>query len=219
MVINNNKKKIWIVISIVGLLAIIIVLAINKSKNSGNTKVATELVELRKIVETVSANGKIQPAKDIKISPYISGEVVKLFVKEGDFVLKGEKLAKIDPEIYLRAYEKTEASLKTTQANQANAKARLAQSKAQLTKSDLDYNRSKTLWDKKVISEADFEAAKSNNDVATAEVEAAMESFKSSQFQVSSAQASLKEAKENLNRTTIYAPNDGTVSKLIVDEG
>jgi HlyD family secretion protein len=213
MVINNNKKKIWIVISIVGLLAIIIVLAINKSKNSGNTKVATELVELRKIVETVSANGKIQPAKDIKISPYISGEVVKLFV------LKGEKLAKIDPEIYLRAYEKTEASLKTTQANQANAKARLAQSKAQLTKSDLDYNRSKTLWDKKVISEADFEAAKSNNDVATAEVEAAMESFKSSQFQVSSAQASLKEAKENLNRTTIYAPNDGTVSKLIVDEG
>ncbi len=201
------------------LLAIIIVLAINKSKNSGSTKVAIEFVEFRKIVETVSANGKIQPAKDIKISPYISGEVVELFVKEGDFVVKGEKLAKIDPEIYKRAFEKTDAALKTTQANQASSKARLAQSKAQYTKSELDYKRSKTLWDKKVISDADFEAAKSNNDVARADVEAAKESYKSSQFQVSSARASLKEAKENLNRTTIYSPNDGTVSKLSIEVG
>jgi len=216
---KNNKKQIWIAIAIVVILGIIVILAINKSKNSDSTKVATELVELRKIVETVSANGKIQPAKDIKISPYISGEVVKLFVKEGDYVSKGEKLAKIDPEIYLRAYEKTEASLKTSQANQASSQARLAQSKAQLSKSELDFNRNKTLWDKKVISDADFEAAKSAYEVAVAEVDAAQESFKSSKFQVSSARASLKEAKENLNRTTIYAPNAGTVSKLNIEVG
>lgn len=216
---KSRKKQILIVISIFIVIAIIVVLAINKSKNSGSTKVATELVEIRKIVETVSANGKIQPAKDIKISPYISGEVVELFVKEGDFVVKGEKLARIDPEIYMRAYEKTDASMKTSQANQANSKARLAQSRAQYSKSELDFNRSKTLWDKKVISDADFETAKSNYVVAGAEVEAAEESYKSSKFQVSSAQASLKEAKENLNRTTIYAPNDGTVSKLIIEVG
>ena len=123
---KSNKKQIWIIIAILVVVAIIVALAINKSKKSGSTKVATELVELRKIVETVSANGKIQPAEDINISPYISGEVVELFVKEGDFVLKGTKLAKIDPEIYLRAFEKTEASLKTSQANQASSKARLA---------------------------------------------------------------------------------------------
>jgi len=216
---KNNKKQIWIAILIVAVLGIIIVLAINKSKNSDSTKVATELVELRKIVETVSANGKIQPAKDIKISPYISGEVVQLFVKEGDYITKGEKLAKIDPEIYLRAYEKTEASLKTSEANQASSKARVAQSRAQLSKSELDFKRNKTLWDKKVISDADFEAAKSAYEVAVAEVDAAQESYKSSKFQVSSAQASLKEAKENLNRTTIYAPNDGTVSKLNIEVG
>ncbi len=216
---KGNKKQLTIVIVVVAVLAVIVVLAINKSKNSGSTKVATEIVETRKIVETVSANGKIQPAKDIKISPYISGEVVELFVKEGDFVNKGDKLAKIDPEIYLRAYEKTEASLNTSQANQANSKARLAQSKAQYSKSKLDFDRSKTLWEKKVISDADFEAAKSNYEVAQAEVEAAEESYKSSKFQVSSANASMKEAKENLNRTTIYAPNDGTVSKLSVEVG
>ena len=216
---KSNKKQIWIIVAIVVVLAVIIALAINKSKTSGSTKVSTEFVELRKIVETVSANGKIQPAKDIKISPYISGEVVELFVKEGDFVNKGEQLAKIDPEIYLRAYEKTDASLKTYQANQANSKARLAQSKAQNSKSKLDFDRSKTLWEKKVISDSDYETARSSYEVAQAEVEAAEESYKSSKFQVSSANASLKEARENLNRTTIYAPNDGTVSKLSVEVG
>lgn len=93
---KSNKKQIWIVIGIIIVISIIVVLAINKNKNAGSIKVSTELVELRKVVETVSANGKIQPAKDIKISPYISGEVIELFVKEGDFVVKGEKLAKID---------------------------------------------------------------------------------------------------------------------------
>ncbi len=219
MATKSNKKQIWIIISIAIVLVIIIVLAINKNKNSGSTKVSTELVELRKIVETVSANGKIQPAKDIKISPYISGEVVELFVKEGDYVKKGDHLAKIDPEIYLRAYEKTEASINTSKANQANSKARLEQSKAQNTKSKLDFDRSKTLWEKKVISDSDYETAKSSYEVAQAEVSAAEESYKSSKFQVSSANASLKEAKENLNRTTIYAPNDGTVSKLSVEVG
>jgi HlyD family secretion protein len=216
---KSNKKQIWIAIAIVIVLTVIVVLAINKNKNSASIKVATELVELRKVVETVSANGKIQPAKDIKISPYISGEVIELFVKEGDFVIKGEKLAKVDPEIYLRAYERTEASLKTSQANQASAKARLAQSKAQHSKSKLDFDRSSTLWDKKVISDSDYEAAQSSYDIAGSEVEAASENYKSSKFQVSSARASLKEAKENLNRTTIYAPNEGTVSKLNIEVG
>lgn len=215
----KNKKQLWIIIAILVVLSVVIVLAINKGKKSGSTKVATEIVEFRKIVETVSANGKIQPAKDIKISPYISGEVVELSVKEGDYVEKGENLARIDPEIYLRAYEKTEASLKTTQANEANAKARLSQSKSQFVKSELDFKRNKTLWGKNVISDAEFENAKAAFEVAQADVDAAKESYKSAQFQVSSAKASLKEAKENLNRTTIYAPNDGTVSKLSVEVG
>ena len=214
-----KKRKLWIIIAATVVLVIIIALVVQKSQNTNSTKVATEIVESRTIIETVSANGKIQPAKDVKISPYISGEVVELFVKEGDFVDKRTKLAKIDPEIYISTYEKIDASLKTAQANEANAKARLAQSKSQFTKAQLDFNRSETLWEKQVISDADFEAAKSAYEVAKADVEAAEESYKSSQFQVSSARASLKEAKENLNRTSIYAPNDGTVSKLSVEVG
>ena len=214
---QQKKRKLWLIIAASVILVVIIVLVVKKSKSSASTKVATEIVEVRTIVETVSANGKIQPAKDVKISPYISGEVVELFVKEGDFVEKGAKLAKIDPEIYISTYEKIDASLKTAQANEANAKARLAQSKSQFTKSQLDFDRSKTLWEKKVISDADFEAANSAFEVAKADVEAAEESYKSSQFQVSSARASLKEAKENLNRTSIFAPNTPSAIKSPVD--
>ena len=198
---------------------VLILLAIFKKKDSSGIKVATEKAAIRTLVETVSANGKIQPAKDIKISPYISGEVVELYVKEGEFVEKGTRLAKIDPKIYISTYEKMEAALKTAEANEANARARLAQAEAQYTKAKLDFDRSKTLWEKKVISDADFDAAKSAFEVAQAEVNAAKESYRAAQFQVRSARASLSEAKENLDRTVIYAPDSGTVSKLSVEVG
>lgn len=216
---TSKKKKLWLIIAAAVVLIIIVVLVIQKSKKSGSTKIAIETAEMRTIVETVSANGKIQPAIDIKISPYISGEVVELYVKEGDFIEKGKILAKIDPEIYISTYERIEAAYKTAQANEANAKARIAQSKAQFTKASLDYDRSKTLFEKEVISQADFDAATSAFQVAEADVEAAQESFRSAQFQVSSAKASLKEARENLNRTSIYAPNDGTISMLSIEVG
>jgi len=202
----SRKKKMWLIIGSAIVVIVLVILVIEKSKGSKSIKVATETAELRTIIETVSANGKIQPAKDIKISPYISGEVVELFVKEGDFVEKGKKLAKIDPEIYISNYERIEASYKTAQANEANAKARITQSKAQFTKASLDFDRSKTLFEKEVISQADFDAATSAFQVAEADVEAAKENYRSAQFQVSSARASLKEAKENLKRTSIYAP-------------
>lgn len=214
-----GKKKLWIIIASVVVLIVIIALVVNKSKNSTSTKVTTEVAELRTIIETVSANGKIQPAKDIKISPYISGEVVELNVKEGEFVKKGDRLAKIDPEIYISTYEKVEAALNTALANQANSNAMVTQSEAQFKKSKLDFERSETLWNKQVISDADFDAAKSAYDVAQANLESANESYKASKFQVNSARASLKEAKENLDRTVIYSPNDGTVSKLGVEVG
>jgi len=216
---KTKKNRIWIIIVLVVVLGGIIVLAIKKGQNSKSVKVATEKVEARKIVETVAANGKIQPAKDVKISPYISGEVVELFVKEGEFVKKGQPLAKIDPEIYISAYQKTEAALNTSQANEANAKARLVQSQSQFKKASLDFDRTKTLFEKEVVSQADFDAAKSAYEVAKADVTAAEESYKSSQFQVSSAKASLRESRENLDRTTIFAPNDGTVSSLDVQVG
>lgn len=214
---KNNKK--WLIIALIVVVIVVVALAIKKGQGENTTRVAVEKAEIRDITETVSANGKIEPAKDIKISPYISGEVIELNVKEGDFVHKGDMLAKIDPQIYISNFHRAQAALQSAQANEAQAKARFTQAKSQFNKTKLDFERSKKLWEKQVISDADFDAAKSAYEVGEAEVKAAQESYKASQFQVNSAQASLKEAQENLNRTSIFAPDDGTVSSLKVEVG
>ena len=215
---KSNKKKI-LIWSVAILLVVLIVLAVTKDKGAKEIKVITEFPELRDIIETVSANGKIQPEVDVKISPYISGEVVELNVKEGEQVMKGDLLAKIDPEIYISNYERIEAALQMQKANLANSRARLAQAEAQFYKAEEDFKRSKKLFDQNVISQSDFDAATSSNEVSKAEVKAAKENVKAAEFSVSSSEASLREAKENLTRTSIYAPNDGTVSSLSVEEG
>jgi len=218
MSISKKRKKIFIWGGII-IFVIIIILAVTKKRGSAGIKVTTEQVQKRTIVETVSANGKIQPEVEVKISPYISGEVVELYVKEGDEVQEGELLAKIDPEIYISNYERIEASLQMQKANLANSKARLAQSQAQFVKAQEDFKRNKQLFEQNVISQSDFDGATSAFEVAKEEVTAARENVKAAEFSVSSSQASLKEAKENLTRTAIYAPNNGTVSRLSVEKG
>jgi HlyD family secretion protein len=219
MVAKSKKNKRILIWAAAIVLILLIVLAVTKEKGSSGTKVIAELPQKRTIIETVSANGKIQPEKDIKISPYISGEVVELYVKEGNEVKKGDLLAKIDPEIYKTNYEQIEAGLQMQRANLANSKARLSQAQAQFVKSEEDFKRSQQLFNQNVISQSDFDAAKSSFEVAKAEVDAAKENVKAAEFSVSSSEASLREARENLVRTAIYAPNDGTVSQLSVEEG
>lgn len=216
---TKSKKRNIILIASAVLIVLLVVLAMTKKKGSHDTNVSVESPEERTIIETVSANGKIQPEQDIIISPYISGEVVELYVKEGDEVNQGDLLAKIDPEIYITMYEQMEASLQMQKANLANSKARLAQAKAQFVKAQEDYKRNNKLFEQNVISQSDFDGATSSHEVAKAEVLAAEENVKAAEFSVSSTEASLREAKENLNRTAIYAPSDGTVSRLNVEKG
>lgn len=215
---SKKRNRRIIIIAAIVVIIILIVAAMGKKKEHA-IKVSTEYASRRNIVESVSANGKIQPEVDVKISPYISGEVVELYVKEGDQVSEGDLLAKIDPEIYKTNYERMEASLQMQYAQLSNAKARLAQSNAQFVKAKEDYNRNEKLYDQKVISEAEFDAAVSAFEVAKQEVVAAEENVNSAQFSVNSAKASLQEANENLTRTAIYAPTNGTVSALSVEKG
>ncbi|HTX89028.1 MAG TPA: efflux RND transporter periplasmic adaptor subunit, partial [Bacteroidales bacterium] len=219
MAAKKSKKKILIISGIAVIVILVIIALTVKSKGSEGVKVSTEKVVKRTIVQTVSANGKIQPEKDIKISPYISGEVVELNVREGDQVKAGDLLAKIDPEIYVSAYDQSVASLNTQKANEANARARLSQMKAQYENARLNFDRQKKLFDQNVISQADFDQSKSAYDVAKAQVDAAQEDINAAQYMVSSSDAALKRAKEDLTRTAIFAPNDGTVSKLSVEKG
>lgn len=219
MKIFKKRRNVILLAAGLVLIIILVVLALNKGNERSGIKVTAEKAEMRTIIEIVSANGKIQPEKDIKISPYISGEVIELYVKEGDQVKKGDLLARIDPEIYRTNYDRMKAMLNSQRAAEANAQARVAQVEAQFRNAELSFNRSKTLWEQQVVSDAEFDAAKSAYEVAKAEKEAAMQSVKSAQYGVESAKASLSEAEENLMKTSVRAPNDGTVSKLNIERG
>ncbi len=181
--------------------------------------VATEKAELRTIVESIRANGKVRPQTEVKISPDVSGEIVELHVAEGNQVERGQLLLKIKPDTYISMRDRAEAAVNSARAQLANANARLAQVQAQYEQAEMNYNRSRRLFDQQTISESEYETARSNYRVAKAEVEAARQSVQASEFSVKSAMASLEEAEENLSRTIIYSPMSGTVSRLNVEQG
>jgi len=217
-----TKNSLWKKIGI-GAGVLIVILVIAKSAglfgNDNETKVSIDKVVKRDIEETVSANGKVQPEVELKISADVSGEIVDLFVKEGDVVKKGTLLCRINPEIYVSSLDRANASVNGAKANLENSRSRLIQSQSQFVKAEANYNRNKKLFDEGVISASDFESVKSAWEVAKAEVSASKQSISSSEFNVTSAQASLKESRENLNKTNIYAAVDGTVSKLSKEKG
>jgi HlyD family secretion protein len=186
---------------------------------STKLEVATEQAKNRTIVETVSTNGKIQPEVEVKISADVSGEIVELHVKEGQKVLKGEHLLTINPDLIKAAADRVAAALNQTKANLANAKARQLQVEATFANIELTFNRTKKLYDKKAVSDAEYDNANAQYLGAKADLEAAKQTVIASEFSVKSAEASLKEANDNLSRTRIYAPSDGTVSKMNVELG
>jgi HlyD family secretion protein len=167
--------------------------------------VAVEKAKRRDIVETITANGKVQPETEVIISPDVSGEIVDLKVKEGDMVNLGQLLARIKPEVYISARDRSLASLNSS-------KARFSQAEAQYIQKELDYNRNKKLWEQEAISESVYETAMSAYQVAKAELDAA-------KYSVKSAEAALAESQENLIKTSIYSPMTGTVSMLLVEQG
>lgn len=217
------SKKILIRVGVAIVIVAIVVLAVARKKGligeEDALKVTTEKAMLRSIIETVSANGKIQPEVEVKISPDVSGEIVELYVKEGDEVKSGDLMAKIDPKIYASNYDRMMAGVNSQKANLANSRARVAQVQAQFINAKASFERSDRLFKEKAISASEFDAAQSAFEVAKAEVTAAQENVKAAEFAVKSAEASVKEASENLYKTSIYAPVSGTISKLNVEKG
>lgn len=210
------KKIVWIII--IGVVLLSLVLIFTKSGTKA-INVTTEKAEKRDIIEMVSANGKIQPEVEVKISSDVSGEIVELYVKEGDQVKKGDLLCKINPLIYESSSSRMVATLNGAKANLANSKARLDQIKASYINTEASYNRNKKLFDQGAISQSEFDAAKAAFDGAKADVKAAEESVNASEYNVKSTEASLKEANDNLAKTNIYSPVNGTVSKLNKEKG
>lgn len=201
-----SKKTIYFLLAA----AIVIITALIAFKGVIGNKDEGKEVEISKvaastIVETVSATGKIQPEIEVKLSSMVSGEIIALNVKEGQVVKKGDLLVKINPDLYTSGLERSVANLSGTKAG-------LVQSEASFKEAKANYERNKTLYDKGVISKSDWDKAISTYEVAKATKQNAY-------YNVQSASASVTEARDNLGRTTIYAPADGTISVLNVELG
>jgi HlyD family secretion protein len=206
------KRFIWIILA--GILIIAVIVGVKMFSNDDGISVSTEFAALRNITEIVSANGKIQPETEVKISSDVSGEIVELYVKEGDRVKKGSLLCRIKPDIYESALERASATVNSTKSGMQNSVALLDQAKANLANTEANFNRNKKLFEQGVISQQDFDASKAQYEGGKAQIKALEESVKSAEYNISSVQASLREASTNLAKTFIYAPVDATVSKL-----
>ena len=202
----SKKTLIILILFIVSLFTVLIV---GRKKGWFGSEDLKE-VEIKKlaridITEKVSATGKIQPEVEVKLSSEVSGEIIELPVVEGQQVKKGDLLVKINPDIY-------QSNVSRSQATLQNAKAGLDQADATLKEAKANYDRNKKLFEKGIISKADWDKAVSTYEVAQANKQSAY-------YSVQSASATVNEATDNLNRTTIYAPMSGTISKLEVELG
>lgn len=229
-----KRRRSFLIIGLVAVIALLIVAVVmkNKSKPKGEKVMAEEVAE-RTIKEKVSASGKVFPEVEVKISSDVSGEIVELLVEEGDSVVTGQLLAKIDPDAYQSQVERGVAGVNSAKANMANARSQIENFRAQkeqiiaqLTNAQEIHKRNEKLKGEGVISDADYDASLSsmkaleaNLRSAEANIKAQQEGARAAQFSVESSQATLRELQTSLRRTTIYAPNNGVVSVLNVEQG
>lgn len=189
---KKSKKKKIIIFSILGLVVITLVLVvILGSKKVPIISVQTEKVERRTLTQSVTATGKIYPEIQVIITPEVSGEVVYLAVRDGQKVKKNDVLLKIKPDYYAARRDQMAAGVASTTAS--------------LNRVRSDYNRTKDLFEKKLVSDAELEQSKTAYEVSKA--------------QYDQAQAALNQTEEDLMKTTIHAPMEGTVTQLKVESG
>jgi len=203
-----SKKTIYILIGS-AIVIIGVLVGLSKAGIIGNKDKGKEVeiadAQTGTIVETVSATGKIQPEIEVKMASMVSGEIIDLPIKEGQVVKRGDLLLKINPDLYT-------SGLNRTVANLSVSKASLSQSDASFNQAKADYERNKILYGKGIISKSDWDKSVASFEVAKANKQSAY-------YNVQSASASVNEARDNLGRTVIYAPADGTISVLNVELG
>ena len=194
------RRKRYIIFGSIGLLMLAIVVSIIWSKREKPIPVTTERAVRKTILQTVSATGKVQPETEVKISPEVAGEIIELPVEDGMSIKKGDLLVKIKPDSYKALLEQQEAAI-------SSAKATNLQQKATMLKTEQDFKRADDMFSKKTISIQEYNAAQAAFDVAK-------NTFESSLHEIERAQAGSSQARDQLSKTTVYSPIDGTVTIL-----
>jgi HlyD family secretion protein len=202
---RRARRKKQIIYGSIGLVVLWIVVSIIWSKREKPIPVTTDKAIRKTIVQTVSATGKVQPEMEVKISPEVAGEIIELPVEDGKEVKKGDLLVRVRPDSYKALVEQQEAAISA-------AKATNLQQKATMMKTEQDFKRAEDLFNKKLISVQEYNAAQAASDVAK-------NTYESSLHEIERAQAGSSQARDQLSKTTIYSPIDGTVTVLNSKQG
>lgn len=212
-----SKRFWWITITC--LVVLIIIIVIVKKNNNEGTKVAIEKTARHTITETVTASGKIYPETEVKIAPEVSGEITELNLEEGDSVIKGQVLVRINAAIYNSMVSQASASVEQSRASASNTHEMMAQAESQYQLALATYNRNQKLYAQKVISQLEFEQGEASYKSAKATLDAARATSMGGKYSIQGAEANLSQARENLQKTTIVAPTSGIISQLNVKKG
>ena len=202
---NKSRRKWWIILAIVVVIGLVAAAVVKSKQAVKPTMVTTEKAVIRTITHLVTATGKVQPEIEVAIAPEVSGEIIALPMKEGATVKKGDVIIRIKPDFYAAAVDQQEAAL-------ASAKAASILAKANQDKAEEDYRRADDLYQKKLISDSDYTVARTGKDVARANYEASLAAIRQ-------VQGALSQYRDQLSKTTIYAPMDGTISVLNNEQG
>ncbi len=197
---RRPRRKRNIFIGVGAMLLLLIIAGIINAKREKPIPVTTEKAVRKTILQTVSATGKVQPETEVKISPEVAGEIIELPVQDGMAVKKGDLLVKIKPDSYKALVEQQEAAISA-------AKATNLQQKATMMKTEQDFKRAEDLFNKKLISVQEYNAAQAAYDVAK-------NTYESSVHEIERAQAGSSQARDQLSKTTVYSPIDGKVTIL-----
>src|SRR2546423_696197 len=196
---RSRKRLYWLIaLAVVVILALVAMVA--SKKRDKPILVTTDKAFRKAVKQLVTATGKIQPEVEVKIAPEVSGEIVEIPVKEGEGVRKGQLLLRIKPDSYQAQVESQEAALNASRAASVR-------NKAELAKAEQDYKRARQLFQEKLLPESDRNTAQTNYEIAKAAVD-------SSLFEIQRAEGSLRQIRDALSKTVIYAPGDGSVSSL-----
>jgi HlyD family secretion protein len=197
---HRSRRRRYIVFGSIGLLLLLVIFSLVMSKREKPIPVTTEKALRKTILQTVSATGKVQPETEVKISPEVAGEIIELPVTDGMPVKKGDLLVKVKPDSYKALLEQQEAAISAARATNL-------QQKATMMKTEQDLKRAEDLFNKKLISVQEYNAAQAADDVAK-------NTYESSLHEIERAQAGSSQARDQLSKTTIYSPIDGTVTIL-----
>lgn len=212
----KSRKTLWI---IGGAVALLIILTLIFKKGDKISHVSIEKVSRRTITEVVSVNGKIQPESAVKISADVSGEIIEMAVKEGDSVVAGQMLLRINPDLYETQLNQLQANLDNGLASLAGQEAQLESVRAAQLQAESNYNRIKKLFEQKVSSEQEYEQARLQYETAKANLSASQKNIQAAKYTVQSLKANLAQGSKNLGRTQIYAPASGIITNLNSEKG